>query len=264
MRAILPILIGAATLFAQTPPATKAPAKAPAKAPTAAAGPSQRLLNPALAKARAPDLYRVKFTTTKGDFVVEVSREGAPLAADRFYNLARIGFFTNVSFYRVIGGSLVQFGLSPYPAVSKVWATAAIHDDPVKLHNVAGSITFAMAGPNTRTTQLFINLSDANVQYDSAGFAPFGKITEGMDVVKGLYSGYGDIAEQGGRGPSQNQATLQGKPYLDKNYPLLYSIKSATVIFPEPVAPAAAKKAPAAATTNPDFSSMRPTYAWCL
>src|ERR1700691_1517168 len=146
MRALLPLLIGAAALLAQTPPAAK-----------------------------APDLYRVKFTTTKGDFVVEVSRDAAPIGADRFYNLVRIGFFTNVSFYRVLAGALIQFGLSPFPAVSKAWSTAPIHDDPVKAHNVTGSITFAMGGPNTRTTQLFINLSDGNTQYDSMGFAPIGK-----------------------------------------------------------------------------------------
>src|SRR5580658_7739559 len=110
MRALLPILIGAATLLAQTPPATKAPAKAPAKSPTA--GPSARLLNPALNKLKAPDLYRAKFTTTKGDFVVEVNRNAAPLGADRFYNLVKVGYFTNVSFYRVVPGAIVQFGLS--------------------------------------------------------------------------------------------------------------------------------------------------------
>ncbi len=241
MRVLLPILIGAATLLAQTPPATKAPVKSPA------ASPSPRLLNPALAKAKAPDLFRVKFTTTKGDFVVEVDRNAAPLGADRFYNLVRIGFFTNVSFYRVVPGALIQFGASPSPAVAKAWSVASIHDDPVSLHNVAGAITFAKGGPNSRTTQLFINLQD-NTQYDGMGFAPIGKITEGMDVVKSLYSGYGDMAEMGGRGPSQTQLSNEGKPYLDKSFPLLDSIKSATVIFPEPVAPAAAKKAPAATT----------------
>jgi peptidyl-prolyl cis-trans isomerase A (cyclophilin A) len=248
MRALLPLLIGAATLLAQTPPAAKAPTKAPAPA----AAPSPRLLNPALAKAKAPDLFRVKFTTTKGDFVVEVSRDSAPLGADRFYNMVRIGFFTNVSFYRVLAGALIQFGLSPFPAVSKAWSTAPIHDDPVKLHNVAGTLTFAKTNEkNSRTTQFFINLAD-NTPYDNDGFAPIGKVTDGMDVVKSLYSGYGEMAEQpGGRGPSQQKTTNEGKPYLDKNFPLLDSIKSATVIFPEPVAPAAAsKKAPAPATTK--------------
>jgi peptidyl-prolyl cis-trans isomerase A (cyclophilin A) len=243
MRAILPLLIGAATLLAQTPPAAKAPTKAPAPA-----APSARLLNPALAKAKAPDLFRVKFTTTKGDFVVEVSRDSAPFGADRFYNLVRIGFFTNVSFYRVIAGALIQFGLSPFPAVSKAWSTAPIHDDPVKLHNVAGTLTFAKTGaPNSRTTQFFINLAD-NTPYDSDGFTPIGKVTDGMDVVKSLYSGYGEMAEQpGGRGPSQQKTTSEGKPYLDKNFPLLDSIKSATIIFPEPAAPAAKKAAAPAA-----------------
>jgi peptidyl-prolyl cis-trans isomerase A (cyclophilin A) len=239
------MLIGAAMLLAQTPPAAKAPAKAPGSG-----APSPRLLNPALAKAKAPDLYRVKFTTTKGDFVVEASRDSAPFGADRFYNLVRIGFFTNVSFYRVIGGVLIQFGAPPSPAVAKAWASAPIHDDPVKLHNVAGSLTFAMGGPNTRTTQLFINLQD-NTQYDGMGFAPIGKVTEGLDIVKSLYSGYGDMAEMQGHGPSQTRLAAEGKPYLDKDFPQLDSIKSATVIFPEPVAPAAAaKKAPAPATTK--------------
>jgi peptidyl-prolyl cis-trans isomerase A (cyclophilin A) len=248
MRVILPILMGAAMVLAQTPPAAKAPAKAPAKSPTTA--PSARLLNPALDKAKAPELYRVKFTTTKGDFVVEVTRAAAPLGADRFYNMVKVGFFTNVSFYRVIAGALIQFGAPPSPAVAKAWSTATIQDDPVKQSNTAGAITFAKAGPNSRTTQVFINLQD-NTQYDGMGFAPFGKVTEGLDVVKSLYSGYGDMAEQGGRGPSQVQLAAEGKPYLDKNFPQLDSIKSATVIFPEPVAPAAtAKKAPAATTTK--------------
>lgn len=245
MKIILGILVGAATLLAQTPPATKAPAKAPAKSPTAA--PSARLLNPALAKAKAPELYRIKFTTTKGDFVVEATRASAPLGADRFYNLVKIGFFTNVSFYRVIPGVLIQFGAPPSPAVGKAWSTATIQDDPVKQSNTAGAVTFAKGGPNSRTTQVFINLQD-DTQYDGMGFAPFGKVTEGMDVVKSLYSGYGDMAEMGGRGPSQTQLAAEGKPYLDKNFPLLDSIKSATVIFPEPTTPAAGKKAPAAAT----------------
>jgi peptidyl-prolyl cis-trans isomerase A (cyclophilin A) len=148
----------------------------------------------------------------------------------------------------VIPGALIQFGLSPFPSVSKAWSAAPIHDDPVKLHNVAGSLTFAMTSqPNTRTTQMFINLAD-NVQYDSSGFAPIGKVTDGMDIVKSIFSGYGDMAEMGGRGPSQTQATNEGKPYLDKNFPNLDSIKTA-VIFPEPVA-APAKKAPAKATTK--------------
>ncbi len=240
MRVMLPILLAAAGLLGQTPP--KSPAKAPAKSPSA--GPSARLLHPALAKAKAPDLYRVKFTTTKGDFVVEVNRAWAPLGADRFYNLVRIGFFTNVSFYRVVPGALIQFGAPPSPAVGKAWSTATIQDDPVKQSNTAGAVTFAKGGPNSRTTQVFINLQD-NGQYDAMGFAPFGRVTDGMDVVKSLYSGYGDMAEMGGRGPSQAQVAAEGKPYLDKNFPLLDSIKSAVVIFPEPAAPAPAKKATA-------------------
>jgi peptidyl-prolyl cis-trans isomerase A (cyclophilin A) len=241
MRALPLLLIGVAPLLAQTPPVTKVPAKAP----TTTAAPNWRLTNPALAKAKAPDLYRVKFVTTKGDIVVEVNRDSAPLGADRFYNLVKIGFFTNVSFYRALS-SLVQFGAPPSPMVAKAWSTAPIHDDPVKLHNTSGSLTFAMGGPNTRTTQLFFNLQD-NTQYDTMGFAPIGQVTEGLDVVKALYSGYGDMAEMGGRGPSQAKVTAEGKAYLDKDFPQLDSIKSASVIFPEP-APPAAKKGPVAPT----------------
>jgi peptidyl-prolyl cis-trans isomerase A (cyclophilin A) len=248
MRVILPILLGAATMLAQTPAAPKAPAKAPAK--TAPAGPSARLLNPALDKARAPDLFRVKFTTTKGDFLVECNRADAPQGADRFYNLLKIGFFTNVSFYRVVAGALIQFGSSPSPAVTKAWSTATIPDDPIKPgnSNTVGTLTFAKTGsPNSRTTQMFINLQD-NSQYDAIGFTPIGKVTEGMDIVKTLYSGYGDMAEQGGRGPSQEKVGKEGKPYLDKEFPLLDSIKTATVIFPEPVAPTAKKAIPGPST----------------
>jgi peptidyl-prolyl cis-trans isomerase A (cyclophilin A) len=239
MKALFFMPIFCAALAAQTP-AAKAPAKAPAKSPTPAVG--SRLMHPELAKAKAPDLYRVKFTTAKGDFVVEVHRDWAPLGADRFYNLVRMGFFTNVSFYRIIPGAIVQFGAPPSPAVATAWSTAKIQDDPVKGSNKAGSITFAMGGPNTRTTQVFINLTD-NTQYDGMGFAPFGTITDGLDVVKNLYSGYGDMAEMGGSGPSQKLTMEQGKAYLDKSFPLLDHIVSATVIFPEPAPPAAPKKA---------------------
>jgi peptidyl-prolyl cis-trans isomerase A (cyclophilin A) len=241
MRALFLLPILSAALAAQTP-APKAPANAPAKAPTPAVSP--RLMHPELAKAKAPDLYRVKFTTTKGDFVVEVHRDSAPLGADRFYNLVRIGFFTNVSFYRIIPNAIVQFGAPPSPAVAKAWSTATIHDDPVKQSNKTGSITFAMGGPNTRTSQVFINLTD-NTPYDGMGFAPFGTISDGIDVVKNLYSGYGDMAEMGGGGPSQKLTMEQGKAYLDKSFPLLDHIVSATVIFPEPEPPAAKKATPA-------------------
>lgn len=184
------------------------------------------LLHPATLTAKAPDVYDVKFTTTKGDFVVQVTRAWAPLGADRFYNLVQHGFFTDAAFFRIVPGFIVQFGLSADPAVNKVWHSANIKDDRVTQSNRPGSLTFATAGPNTRTTQLFINYGN-NTFLDSQGFAPFGKVTSGMDVVQKLYSGYGER-------PDQGAITTEGKAYLDKNFPNLDRIKSATVVSPAP------------------------------
>jgi len=188
------------------------------------------LLHPESLTAKAPDVYDVKFTTTKGDFVVRVNRAWAPMGADRFYNLVMHHFYDDASFFRVLSGFVVQFGLSAYPQVSSVWQTAAIKDDRVTQSNRPGTITFATAGPNTRTTQIFINLGN-NASLDSMGFAPFGTVTSGMDVVQKLYSGYGEGAPTG-RGPNQGLIGQQGKAYLDKNYPNLDSIKTATVVSP--------------------------------
>jgi peptidyl-prolyl cis-trans isomerase A (cyclophilin A) len=182
------------------------------------------LLHPATLKAKAPDLYDVKFVTTKGDFVVQVNRAWAPLGADRFYNLVKHGFFTDAPFFRVVPGFIIQFGLTPVPAVNRAWQSANIKDDPVTQSNKPGYITFATAGPNTRTTQLFINFG-SNAFLDSQGFAPFGQVTSGMEVVKSLYSGYGER-------PDQGAITSQGKAYIEKNFPNMDSIKSATVITP--------------------------------
>jgi peptidyl-prolyl cis-trans isomerase A (cyclophilin A) len=182
------------------------------------------LLHPATLNAKAPDVYDVKFTTTKGDFVVQVTRAWAPLGADRFYNLVKHGFFTDAAFFRIVPGFIVQFGLSANPEVNRVWHSANIKDDRVTQSNRPGSLTFATAGPNTRTTQLFINYGN-NTFLDSQGFAPFGKVTSGMDVVQKLYSGYGER-------PDQGAITTEGKAYLDKNFPNLDRIKSATVVSP--------------------------------
>ncbi len=194
-------------------------AQAPPPAP--AATPAPNLMNPSTLKAQAPDLYRVKFATTHGDFVVEVHRAWAPLGADRFYNLVVNNFFTDAAFFRYVPGFIVQFGLPANPAIGRVWQTANIKDDPVKHSNTRGTLTFATAGPNTRTTQLFINLND-NGPLDGQGFAAFGSVTSGMSVVEGLYSGYGEK-------PDQGRITAQGKAYIDQNFPKLDSIKSATV-----------------------------------
>jgi peptidyl-prolyl cis-trans isomerase A (cyclophilin A) len=183
------------------------------------------LLRPATLVAKAPATFQVKFTTTKGDFVVQVNRAWAPLGADRFYNLVKHGFFTDAAFFRVISGFMVQFGLNANPAVNKAWANADIHDDPVTQSNRPGTITFATAGPGTRTTQLFINYGD-NGRLDRDGFAPFGQVISGMDVVNQIYSGYGES-------PDQGQITAKGKAYLDKSFPKLDSIKSATIVSPD-------------------------------
>ena len=180
------------------------------------------LLHPAELKAKAPDVYDVKFTTTKGDFTVQVNRAWAPLGADRFYNLVKHGFFTGAPFFRVVPGFIIQFGLTGDPAVNRAWQNANIKDDPVTQSNKPGTLTFATAGPNTRTTQLFINFGD-NAGLDRQGFAPFGQVTSGMDVVKGLYSGYDEQ-------PNQGAITSQGKAYIEKNFPKIDSIVSATVV----------------------------------
>jgi peptidyl-prolyl cis-trans isomerase A (cyclophilin A) len=180
------------------------------------------LLHPAELKAKAPDVYDVKFSTTKGDFVVQVNRAWAPIGADRFYNLVKHGFFTGAPFFRVVPGFIIQFGLTPDPAVNRVWQSADIKDDPVTQSNKPGYLVFATAGPNTRTTQLFINFGN-NTFLDSQGFAPFGQVTSGMDVVKNLYSGYGEQ-------PNQGSITSQGKAYIEKNFPKIDSIVSATIV----------------------------------
>ncbi len=182
------------------------------------------LLHPATLHAKAPEVYEVKFTTTKGDFVVQVTRAWAPQGADRFYNLVKHGFFSDAAFFRVVPGFIIQFGLNADPAVNKVWQSANIKDDPVTQSNKPGYLTFATAGPNTRTTQLFINFGN-NTFLDNQGFAPFGQVTSGMDVVQQLYSGYGES-------PDQGAIQAQGKAYLEKSFPKLDVIKTAVIVAP--------------------------------
>lgn len=190
------------------------------------------LLNPALLRSRAPQVYEVKFVTSKGDFIIQVNRAWAPNGADRFYNLVRHGFFTDASFFRVVQNFVVQFGLSASPRVNAALGQAEIKDDPVRQSNKPGFVTFAQTGqPNSRSTQVFVNLGD-NSSLDSQNFAPFGQVTSGMDVLQQLYSGYGDLPEMGGRGPSEERIARSGKAYLDRDFPKLDSIKSATVISP--------------------------------
>jgi peptidyl-prolyl cis-trans isomerase A (cyclophilin A) len=216
---------------------TESPSKAPAK--TAQSTPfDSALLQPAALNAKAPDVYDVKFETTAGDFVVEVTRAWAPIGADRFYNLARHHFYDGAAFFRVLPGFMAQFGLSAYPEVSAVWARAGVRDDRVTQKNHRGYITYAMAGPNTRTTQVFINYGN-NERLDADGFAPFGMVTMGMEVVDKLYSGYGEGAP-GGRGPNQGEIGTRGRAYLEKMFPKLDTIKTATLV-PAAATPAVSK-----------------------
>ena len=232
MKAFLSALTLCVTLLPPTLSSAQAtssrPKTAPSKPPAAAAHPS--LLNPASLTAKAPADFKVSFTTSAGDFIVEVHRDWAPLGADRFYNLVRRGFFTNASFFRVVPGFVVQFGLSADPAVNKVWDRATFKDDPVKQSNKRGALVFATAGPNTRTTQLFINFAD-NARLDSMGFAPFGEVIDGMDVVDKIYAGYGEQ-------PRQDLITAQGDAYISKHFPKIDRIKLARVLpaVPAPVA----------------------------
>ena len=175
----------------------------------------------------APAAFKVKFETSKGDFVVQVNKEWAPIGADRFYQLVQSNFFDNVRFFRVIAGFMAQFGISADPKTAALWETQKIPDDPVKQSNTKGRITFATAGPNTRTTQMFINLVD-NTRLDDSGFAPFGEVVSGMDVVERLYSGYGEGAP-GGNGPSQDLIRTQGNAYLEKDFPRLDYVKKTSI-----------------------------------
>src|ERR1700730_13233012 len=192
------------------------------------APPKLDLLDPSTLTATAPEAFQAKLTTTKGDVIIQVTRSWAPQGADRFYNLVRAGFYTDAAFFRVLPGFMAQFGLSARPDVSQAWGQAKIADDPVTQNNTRGRITFATAGPSTRTTQLFINYAD-NSRLDPLGFAPFGEVVQGMDVVARSYSGYGEQ-------PNQGSIRVEGKAYLESNFPMIDKIVSATII---PLAPSA-------------------------
>jgi peptidyl-prolyl cis-trans isomerase A (cyclophilin A) len=187
-----------------------------------ASGPS--LLHPASLHAKAPAVFRARFATTKGPFVVTVHRKWAPRGADRFYNLVRAGFYNGQRLFRVVPGFVVQWGISGTPKISKAWQNASIRDDPVRHTNARGTIDFADAGPNTRSTQVFVNLG-ANTQLDASGFAPFGVVTSGFATLQHLYHGYGER-------PSNDQAqiTQQGEAFFRKHFPKLDRILKARVL----------------------------------
>jgi len=197
-------------------------------APAAGDATDPALLDPSLATETAPDAFRVKLETTKGDVVILVNRSWAPKGVDRFYNLVKIGYYSDVAFYRVIRGFMAQCGFNPDPKISAAWSRARIADDPILQANTRGMVTFAMGGPNTRTTQFFINFADNSYLKDHGAFAPFGKVISGMDVMDSIYDGYGEGAPRG-RGPDQARVAREGAPYLRKSFPNLDYIIRATL-----------------------------------
>lgn len=203
-------------------------ASAVAYAGQADAAKLQKLKTPAALTEKAPATYKVKFDTSKGAITMTVHRDWAPNGADRLYNLVKAGFYDDVRFFRVIPNFMAQFGIHGTPSVMAAWRPAQIKDDPVKQSNLRGFVTFATAGPNTRTTQLFINFKD-NANLDRMGFAPVGEVTTGMDVVDKLYDGYGEGAPRG-KGPDQSAMQMEGNTYLNKSFPKLDYIKTATIV----------------------------------
>lgn len=184
----------------------------------------EKLATPAKLTAQAPERFRARFDTTKGTIVIEVRREWSPHGADRFYNLVKNGYFDGVKFFRVVPGFVVQWGIHGDPSIATKWLKATIPDDPVKQSNKRGFVTYAKSGaPDSRSVQMFINLVD-NGRLDGMGFAPFGDVTEGMDVVDKLYGGYAE-----GLTKLQGRIAQEGNDFLEKNYPELDGIKKASI-----------------------------------
>jgi cyclophilin family peptidyl-prolyl cis-trans isomerase len=180
------------------------------------------LMKPAGLKERAPNVFKAKFDTTAGIFVIEVHADWAPRGADRFYNLVKNGYYDGCRFFRVVPGFVVQFGINGDPVIQRNWTDATIPDDKVTQGNTRGFVTFAKSSePNSRTTQLFIDFAD-NSRLNRQGFAPFGKVTMGMEVVDKIFSGYGEK-------PDQDRIEKEGNAYLTKNFPKLDYIKKATI-----------------------------------
>jgi peptidyl-prolyl cis-trans isomerase A (cyclophilin A) len=209
-----------------SPPASTS-SGAPASAPAATTASSSALLDTTRSTERAPDVFRVRFETTRGPFVVEAHRAWAPLGVDRFHYLVRNGFYDGTRFFRVLDGFMAQFGISGEPRITASWKDRRIPDDAGKQSNVRGTMSFANAGPGTRTTQLFINFRD-NPGLDGS-YPPIGKVVEGMAVVDSLWKGYGEGAPMG-RGPEQERIVAEGEQYLAKEFPKLDQVKKAEVV----------------------------------
>jgi cyclophilin family peptidyl-prolyl cis-trans isomerase len=178
----------------------------------------------------APASFRVRLETSKGLIEIEVHRDWAPHGVDRFYNLVRHGYYDGVRFHRVVAGRWAQFGINGDPRVSKLWRERPIEDDPFVQSNQRGTIAYAFAVKNGRTTQVFINLRDNSETHDREPFVPFGRVVSGMDVVDSLESGYGETSGGGIRAGKQAPLFEKGNAYLDENFPRLDSILRATIV----------------------------------
>jgi peptidyl-prolyl cis-trans isomerase A (cyclophilin A) len=176
----------------------------------------------------APDTFDVRFETSRGPFTVRFVRAWAPRGADRAYYLVRSGYYDGVRFFRVLPGFVAQFGASGDPRVAKVWDVRTIRDDPVRQSNTRGMVSFATGGPHTRTTQLFVNYG-SNVRLDRLGFAPVGRVVDGMARVDALYAGYGEGPPRG-KGPNQDRLAAQGNGYLEREFPKLDYVRTAKVV----------------------------------
>jgi peptidyl-prolyl cis-trans isomerase A (cyclophilin A) len=214
--------------LASTACAGDACAAGDAPEPTAA---QQVLLDPSAAALQAtpPDTFHVLFETSRGNVTFDVVTAWAPIGAGRFYNLVRNGFFDGNRFFRVIPGGIVQFGVSGVPDVQAAWNEQALPDDPVRASNLGGTLVFATAGPNTRTTQMFVNYRD-NEHYDSQGFSPIGRVTEGMGALLQLYSDYGEMAGLGGAGVDYQCMLAGGEAYIARDFDRMDRIIRATII----------------------------------
>jgi peptidyl-prolyl cis-trans isomerase A (cyclophilin A) len=191
-------------------------------------GANPALTDPTLATETAPETFIVRLETSEGDIELRVHRDWSPVGADRFYNLVRIGFYDGASFFRVIGGFMAQAGISAYPDVTAAWIDQAIADDPVRESNSRGHLSFASAGPNSRTTQFFINMVE-NAELDRMGFSPFAEVLEGMEVVDALHAGYGEGGPRGD-GPDQGRVQSWGGTYLEAAFPELDTIVRAVIV----------------------------------
>jgi peptidyl-prolyl cis-trans isomerase A (cyclophilin A) len=189
------------------------------------------VMAPLLHARRAPEVYRVKVETTAGGFTIEVHREWSPHGADRYYELVRDGYYNDSRFFRVVPGRWVQFGISGDPRTAQRWRHRVIPDDRLVEHNTPGFVAFSNTGPGTRSTQVYINTGDNSARNDQEnGFAPFGRVVEGMDVVEKLYGGYGERSGGGMRAGHQDAMFAGGNAYLDREFPKLDKLIRASVL----------------------------------